>query len=227
MALSLSTGRLRIYNDTGVIYKKAMEIYIVRHGQTEWNKLKRFQGSADIELSDDGRELARISGQRLADTHFDRVYSSPLKRAVETAQLFCGQRSINIKTDERLRELNFGRCEGQLYDDLVNNPALTFKHFFTQPELYIPDETAETIEHLIERASDFMKHTIEPLYSDCERVMIVAHGALNKALMCHVKGHGVKKLWSGGLQKNCNVIILDFDGANYKVIDEEKTFYEA
>lgn len=202
-----------------------MEIYIVRHGETLWNKVKRFQGSADIELSDEGRRLAEESGRNLITTHFDRVFSSPLIRAKETAKLFCGERDIEIEVDERLKELNFGNCEGRLFDDLVNDDSLTFKYFFSQPELYFPDERGETIEHMMERAADFMTQVIEPLQDKYERVMIVAHGALNKGIMCHVKKHGKKDLWSGGLQKNCSVIILSLQNNHYKIIDETKLFY--
>ena len=55
--------------------------------------------------------------------------------------------------------------------------------------------------------------------------MIVAHGAINKALMMHVKKHEMKDFWAGGLQKNCNVIILDYTDGKYKIIDETKTYY--
>lgn len=202
-----------------------MEIFIVRHGETTWNKLKRFQGSADIELSEAGRALARESGLNLLDTHFDRVFSSPLSRAKETARLFLGGRDIEIEVDDRLKELNFGNCEGQLYDDLVNNDKLTFKYFFSHPELYVPDEQGETIEHMMERAKDFMQNVIEPLESSCERVMIVAHGALNKGLMCHIKNLEKKDLWSGGLQKNCNVIVVELNQGKYNVVDETRLYY--
>lgn len=190
-----------------------------------WNKVKRFQGSADIELSDAGRNLAKKSGKNLRDIPFDRVFSSPLCRARETAELFCGGRDIRIEVDERLRELNFGHCEGQLYEDLVNNDSLTFKYFFSQPELYHPDEAGETIEHMMARAGEFMQEMVEPLAASCQRIMIVAHGALNKGLMAYVNHREVKDLWAGGLQKNCGVIILNYADGNYTTIDENRIFY--
>lgn len=204
-----------------------MEIYIVRHGETMWNKVKRFQGSADIELSDAGRDLARKSGMNLRDIPLDRVFSSPLCRARETAELFCGGRDIRIEVDERLRELNFGHCEGQLYEDLVNNDSLTFKYFFSQPELYHPDDAGETIEDMMARARAFMQEVVEPLAASCHRIMIVAHGALNKGLMAYVNHREVKDLWAGGLQKNCGVIILSYADGNYTTIDENRIFYTA
>ncbi|MBE5945007.1 MAG: histidine phosphatase family protein [Lachnospiraceae bacterium] len=202
-----------------------MEIYIVRHGQTMWNKEKRLQGSVDIELNDNGKELAIITGQNLMDTTIDIIYSSPLKRAHETARLIRNGRDINIITDDRLRELNFGSMEGVCYEQLYQEKTHGFKYFFTEPHLYYPPKDGETLNHLCDRASEFMSQVIEPLEATCERVMIVAHGAMNKALMTHVKKHSLEDFWSGGLQKNCNVIILDYTQGKYTIIDETRTFY--
>lgn len=202
-----------------------MEIYIVRHGQTKWNKEKRLQGSVDIELNENGKELAVITGKNLMDTHIDVIYSSPLKRAHETAKLIRGERNIDIITDDRLRELNFGSMEGESYEKLYQEQTHGFKYFFTEPQLYYPPEDGETLEHLVARASGFMRDVIEPLADRYERIMIVAHGAMNKALMTHVKKHTLEHFWSGGLQKNCNVIIMDYTDGKYTIIDETKTFY--
>lgn len=202
-----------------------MEIYIVRHGQTLWNKEKRLQGNVDIELNDYGRELAVKTGEALMDTPIDVIFSSPLKRAYVTADLIRNGRDIEIITDDRIKELNFGCMEGMSYEKLYEDETLGFKYFFTQPELYFPPEDGETLEHLIERASDFMKAAIEPLADRCERIMIVAHGAMNKAIMTYIKKHSLEHFWSGGLQKNCNVIIMDYTAGKYAIIDETKTFY--
>lgn len=203
-----------------------MEIYIVRHGETLWNRDKRLQGSTDIELSDYGRELAVKTGEALMETPIDRIYSSPLKRAYETATLIRNGRDIDITTDKRIMELNFGCFEGQNFSELIKDDTLTFKYFFKQPHLYEPAKDGETLEHLVERAGNFMQEVIEPLENTCERVMIVAHGALNKAIMTYIKKHSLEHFWSGGLQQNCNVIIVDYTDNAYTIIDETKLFYE-
>lgn len=203
-----------------------MEIYIVRHGETLWNKEKRLQGRTDIDLNENGRELAKKTGEALMDTRIDRIYASPLKRARETAELIRNGRDIEIRTDDRLKELCFGSFEGQDFSKLIRDESLTFRYFFKQPELYVPSPDAETLEQLIARAGNFMQEEIEPLADTCERVMIVAHGALNKGIMSYIKGHGIDAFWSGGLQQNCNVIIVDYTDGNYTIIDETKLFYE-
>ena len=62
-----------------------MKLYIIRHGETEWNVKRRFQGRSDIPLNEEGRRLARITSEALRSVPFTRIYTSPLKRAYETA----------------------------------------------------------------------------------------------------------------------------------------------
>lgn len=201
-----------------------MELYIVRHGETVWNHKKLLQGSEDIELNEYGRALAGETGENLENVHFDKIYSSPLIRAYETACLIRGHRNIPIIRDDRIRELCFGINEGKNFSKLLEDEADPFHHFFDRPDLYVAPEGGESLEQLNQRASEFMREVIEK--ESCERIMIVAHGALNKAIMCHIKQHGVDQFWSGGLQKNCNVIIVNYENGKYQVIDETKLFYK-
>lgn len=204
--------------------ERIMEIFIVRHGETEWNKLGKLQGNTDILLSEKGIELAIKTGENLKEVHFDKIYSSPLKRAYETACLIRGDRDMEIKKDDRIKELCFGDLEGQAIKDMKDNKESAFYHFFERPHLYIPDHKGEALEDLIKRGTDFMKNEIEPNKDCWERVMIVAHGAINKAIMSYIKNGEIKDFWTGGVQKNCNVIIVSYDG-EYNIIEEEKIFY--
>lgn len=203
-----------------------MEIYIVRHGETPWNKAKRLQGNVDIELNDYGREIAVKTGEGLRDTNIDIIYSSPLKRAYETAKLIRGSRNIEIITDDRIKEISFGHFEGSNFSELIRDDNLTFKYFFKKPEAYVPADDAESLEHLIERATDFMKSTIEPLATTYERVMIVAHGALNKAIMSYIKKHPTSEFWSGDVQTNCNIIAVDYTDGKYTIVNESLLMYD-
>ncbi len=202
-----------------------MELYIVRHGETVWNKAGKLQGSTDIQLNDFGRELAKITGEALKNTRIDKIYTSPLIRAYETACLIRGDRDIPVIKDDRIKELCFGDLEGQVMNEMKKDPESHFKNFFEAPDKYVPDENGESLEALCERTARFMDEVIIPQSNVCERIMIVGHGAMNKAIMCHIKGHGIDMLWSGGLQKNCNVIIVDYSDNKFTVIDEEKVYY--
>ena len=73
-----------------------MELYLIRHGKTIWNAENRLQGRTDIELNEEGIAAAKELGEKLKNIHFDMIYSSPLKRAFNTAELIRGARHIEI-----------------------------------------------------------------------------------------------------------------------------------
>ena len=189
-----------------------MELYIIRHGKTIWNAEKRLQGRTDIELNQEGKEKAVALGKKLKDIPFDLIYSSPLKRAFTTASLIKGERNIKIITDERLKELCFGEQEGKDFSEWQKkeNP---FNTFFTSPENYIPPKNGESLPHIIERTKNFLETKIEPEYKKYRRIMIVAHGALNAALMCNIEHRTLKNFWGEGLQQNLEETIFTFDGS--------------
>ena len=120
-----------------------MELYIVRHGQTVWNKERKLQGSTDIMLNEEGIRLAKLTGEGLKNIFFDKIYSSPLKRAYDTACYIRGDRNIPIVKDERIRELCFGDLEGRNMDEMSADKSSHFQHFFDEPQLYVPDERGE------------------------------------------------------------------------------------
>lgn len=128
-----------------------MELYIIRHGETKWNSEKRLQGRSDIELNEYGIELARITSEALKDVKFDKIYSSPLKRAYETAEILRGSRKLDIICDDRLKEMCFGDYEGKVTDTLPDE----FWKFFDDPVNFVPAGNGETYEQVIERAKDF------------------------------------------------------------------------
>ncbi len=190
-----------------------MQLYIVRHGQTDWNKVRKLQGLTDIQLNENGRQVAIDLGDKLEQEGviFDEIFSSPLIRAYETACLIRGRQNVPITRDERIREISFGEAEGMDYETWMSedNPQ---RAFFTEPHKYIPPQNGETIEEVRARGREFLQQVIEPLYGQAERVMIVAHGAMNKGLMCYLENNDVEHFWGDGLQNNCEASIFEYDG---------------
>ena len=178
------------------------------------------QGNADIELNEKGREAAGKLGMELDCVDFDVIYSSPRIRAYETACLIRGHRNIQIIRDDRLRELSFGDMEGAFYTDW-NCPESPYRFFFTEPDKYLPPPNGETLEALCERTKDFIQSVIEPEWKQKKRVMIVAHGALNKGLMCYLERNDKAHFWGKGLQKNCQASIFDYDGKAWKKLTDD------
>ena len=91
-----------------------MKLYIIRHGETSWNVERRLQGASDTDLNENGIALAAITGAAMKEIPFDCCFSSPLKRARETARLVLAGRNIPVTEDERLREISFGEWEGRI-----------------------------------------------------------------------------------------------------------------
>ena len=197
-----------------------MNIYIARHGETIWNKSRLLQGSRDIELCDDGRAIAYERAKQIADVDFDIVYSSPLKRAYETACILRGDRDIPIIKDDRLREVNFGINEGKCTLELKKDKNSPIYKFFEDPGNYQPPEGGESLHDVCKRTKEFMEEIIEPQKDKLSNVLIAGHGAMNKGIMCHVLNHPIKEYWSGGLQKNCGIIIVKLDENGYEKIGE-------
>lgn len=186
-----------------------MEVYLVRHGETVWNAEGKMQGSMDIELNEKGIEAAKKLGEELKDIKFDRVYSSVLKRAYETAVLIKGDRDIEVIKDKRLIEMSFGCMEGSRFEEWLGdgNPL---SHFFHAPHKFIPPEGAESFEQVRDRTTEFVREVIEPLEKECERILIVAHGASNKGMMTRMENNDIEHFWGKGLQGNCQATVFDY-----------------
>lgn len=99
---------------------KYKHIYVIRHGETDWNKSHRFQGQTDIKLNETGRSQALKLRPVLQQLQIEAVYSSSLSRAYETAELATQDLKLTIHKDDRLRETNIGDAEGLTHDEVVS-----------------------------------------------------------------------------------------------------------
>lgn len=203
-----------------------MKIYLVRHGETEWNKEYRLQGQADTRLNDYGRELAVITAEALKDIPFDVIYHSPLSRAEETAVILKRDRKIDCIADERIKEMSFGIAEGCHIGTIKNNPQDPMYSFLKKPGDFIPPEKGESFEEVAERSAAFMKETILPLEETCKNVLIVAHGAVNRTILNAIAGIPVSDFWNIRL-KNCAVSIIDLTNGQLTLEQEGGIYYQA
>ena len=180
-------------------------LYVIRHGRTDWNEMRKMQGRTDIPLNETGRQMAKDASERYRDVNFDICYCSPLSRARETAEILLKGRNIPIINDERLVEMSFGDYEGSNKD--AQEAGAPIWELFEHPESYIPSGGAESFEELFARTADFLKNTAEPLLQEGKDLLIVGHGAMNSAIVCQVKNIPLKDFWKGSI-KNCELIQL-------------------
>lgn len=205
-----------------------MKVYLLRHGETSWNKAHRFQGRTDIPLTDFGKELAQVTRDAMPAVPFDYVYCSPLCRAVETAEIFVqGRVPLNqIRKDERLLEISFGEHEGTDIEIASKNPEHPLYQCLWHPECYIPTGGAESFEHLIDRARGFIDNELLPLESFCSNVLVVAHGAFIRGLVCAAGFKEIRDFWSTQYL-NCCVTILDITNGHLSLDKEAEVYYDS
>jgi len=165
-------------------------ILLARHGETDWNRERRWQGWADPPLNDTGRAQARELAERLRDTPFDAVYSSDLRRAHETAEIVAEPHGVPVIADPRLREVDVGSWSGLLHAEIEER----------YPDGVRPDgETRE--EHAARVVA-----AVEEIARDNlgRRILIVTHGGSIRAL--HGDAADVPSAWI----PNCEVFELEF-----------------
>lgn len=194
-----------------------IQLYIIRHGKTVWNQENRLQGSTDIELLEESRDLARNAGKRYKDVDFDLIFSSPLNRAFETAVNFSEGRNISIIKDNRLKELCFGILEGKTYSE-AESIFPPFSYFFSEPWKYEKPPKGESLQELYARIKDFITTEIESRFDECssKKYVITAHGAVNAAISSYLRGQDEHSFWGNGLQKNLEASVFVYDGKIWK-----------
>ena len=116
--------------------EKKTRFYLIRHGETDWNKGGKYQGWTDIELNDAGREQARLLGLRFRHMPLDAVYVSPLKRAIATAEPLARTKGLTPIVDEHFKEINFGEWEGFTIAQLSEKYGKAYTDFFDDPFSY-------------------------------------------------------------------------------------------
>ena len=184
-----------------------MKLLLIRHGQTDWNLLGKYQGQTDIALSGEGIRQADLLAQNFPVDTLDIIYTSDLQRAFMTAERLAEKFSAPLYADKALRELNFGAWEGLTYQEIAERWPQEVKNLFGAPEkLQIPE--GETFLMLQRRAMNKI-HEIRA-ENEGKNVAVVAHGAISKAILTallHIPLHYVWML----RQDNTAVNILRFD----------------
>lgn len=180
-----------------------VEVYIIRHGQTDTNKEKRINGnSTDLPLNEAGRKQANELRESFDLSDFDEVISSPLTRAYETAQIVTEGTGIEVKTDARLREADYGSWDGKSEVELFDqHPDVFDNNGYLLPGFIEYAENAEDYEDVYLRINELLNEISQ--LGDNKKVALVCHGFISRALMKVILGiDDVSKIIQ---PKNCGV----------------------
>lgn len=175
-------------------------LYIIRHGLTDWNVCHKLQGQTETGLNAEGFHMAEEARDRYKDIHFDICYCSPILRARQTAKVLLEGRDIEIKYDDRLKEIKFGIYEGlENAYHLKDSPIV---NFFKAPEKYEAPEDGESIEDLCKRTGEFLQEIALPMSHAGKDVLIVGHGAMNSSIIMQIRNNPISKFWDEPIE-NC------------------------
>ena len=157
-----------------------MYLYIIRHGQTQWNITHKLQGQADIQLNSMGIKQAIQAKDEINKIDIDIIICSPLERAKETAKIINEDKNIPIIYDEKISERNYGVLEGVCTREIDIKKIMNY---------YINEniENGERSKEFFNRIYSFLDE-LEKKYKNNEKILLVTHGGVSKAIECYFNG---------------------------------------
>ncbi|MCR5336773.1 MAG: histidine phosphatase family protein [Synergistes sp.] len=197
-------------------------IYFLRHGRTEWNNQLRYQGAVDIPLNEDGRMQAHKAALRFSSADIDAVISSPLSRAMETAERIASfHKGLKVESTPLLTEVDFGKWEGRTVPEIKAGYADVFAKWRNDP-LNVDAPGGESMDSLYERCGLFA----EQLLARPERsIVVVGHGAMLRALFPRLlQLPRVSYFWKTRLD-NCSITAFSADAGRFALIYQNDTLH--
>lgn len=191
--------------------KQGLRLLLVRHGETEWNRMSRFQGVKDIPLNDNGKQQAQKTADFLKDVTIDFAVTSPLLRPKETAEIILQNHpNISLTTKKDLEEISHGLWEGKLEKEIEAEYPGLLNEWKEKPEtVQMPD--GENLEQVWERAvnswHEIIKENLEE--GKMKTGLVTAHDAINKVIICYLLGLKPANFWNIK-QGNGAVTVIDY-----------------
>ncbi len=183
-------------------------LLLVRHGETEWNRQKRFQGQIDVPLNNNGHAQARRASEFLATIKIDKAFSSPMLRPKDTAlEILSKHPNINLELFDELKEISHGRWEGKFEHEIEAEFAGQLALWQAQPETVQMPE-GENLQQVWDRVAVVWQKIVQSVPAG-ETALVVAHDAVNKAILSLLFGFTPEQFWVFK-QGNGGVSVIDY-----------------
>jgi len=179
---------------------------MTRHGETEWNRQRRFQGSKNSELTEKGILAAELLASRVEEINLDGIVSSPLKRAYQTAEIVRGNKKIDILKHEGFKEINLGDFEGMRWDEIENMYG-DILYGITEDPFNNRYPNGENLMEFYSRVENALKEMIDKFRD--KSILIVAHGGTIKCIESYIRKFKLNKDWMGNVVQNCSLSCFD------------------
>lgn len=197
-----------------------MQIILARHGETEWNVSEIFRGRRDVGLNEMGNRQAELLGSYLKDFKIESVYSSPLKRALDTAQSIVKHHGLDINVAPGLTDFNYGVWEGLTHQEVRAKYRGLYQRWLKEPHLVkIPE--GESLDGVRERA----RSVVDRVASEHSgTVVLVSHRVINKVLICSMLGLDNSHFWDIKLDLG-GITVFQYEDERFKLIKHNDTSY--
>jgi broad specificity phosphatase PhoE len=195
-------------------------IILVRHGQTEWNRVERYRGHADVPLNEIGLAQADATGQRIADEWQPTViYSSPLSRAVKTAEAIAKHFNLHVQTYPGLNDIDYGEWQGLTPDEVRERwPEAVDAWYYEPVSARIPG--GETLASLRDRGM----RAVNELAARHEghTIVLVGHTVINRIILLGVLGLGNERFWHIR-QDTCAINVFEAEKNDFVMVSLNDT----
>lgn len=185
-------------------------IYLVRHGQTDWNAKAKIQGQTDIELNETGMLQAEKVREKIKNIKIDQIISSDLKRARKTAEIINEAFNKKIYYDKRLREMNYGEIEGQVKGEITKEMWDMLNY---EPQKINAEDRADVFKRTTELLKEIEKSN--------ENVLLVSHGGVIRVMIYYLEGNeyydNSKYMETYNMIKINNSDIIGYDDITHKI----------
>jgi broad specificity phosphatase PhoE len=196
------------------------ELLLVRHGDTEWNAGKIFRGRADVSLNEKGVVQATLLGEYLKKSRLDAVYSSPLQRAVHTAERIAKPHSLDVRIEPALIDLDYGEWQGISKDEVKKiYKNLYIKWEKTPEKVRFPG--GEGLDDVKSRAIATVNKIVNKHKGS---VVLVSHRVVNKVLICALLGLDNSHFWNIR-QETCGITSFSYEKGQFVLIKHNDTSF--
>lgn len=193
-------------------YMSKLKLYFVRHGETQYNIEKRMQGFCDSPLTDRGIQQAKAVGAGLASIDFEAVYASESQRVQDTAKFALGEKALLIKTDARLKEMNFGILESLLQEEIISEHGNILEKIFSMSDINFKVPKGESFTDLLTRTKAAVDEIIATHKENGGNILIFSHGVTIGYLIM-----SLAKMETFPHHDNCCVSVISYENGEITV----------
>jgi len=196
------------------------EIIFVRHGETDWNVTEVFRGRIDVELNETGIKQAELLAEYLRNSKINAVYSSPLKRALKTAEMIAGYHKLDVEITPGLIDFNYGEWQGLPHHEVKDKYRELYTEWIKNPH-QVKMPAGESLSDVRERAIGVVDSIIAKYAGT---IVLVSHRVVNKVLICALLGLDNSHFWNIRLD-TCGITTFVYENERFILTKHNDTSY--